>query len=102
MLGRRFRTYRPRPTPQWSIRPDYWHVLNHADPTCALTRRAVRTDKATEGDIMRACLDGGERRLLLASSLGEILVYRLEFLASTVYVLPAHMHTHVRTRCGKI
>lgn len=25
---------------------------------------------------MRACLDGGERRLLLASSLGEILIYR--------------------------
>lgn len=25
---------------------------------------------------MRACLDGGERRLLLASSLGEILVFR--------------------------
>ncbi|CAM9260448.1 unnamed protein product, partial [Ectocarpus fasciculatus] len=42
----------------------------------ACTGRAVRTDKATEGDIMHACLDGGERRLLLASSLGEILVYR--------------------------
>lgn len=36
----------------------------------------MRTDKAMEGDIMRACLDGGERRLLLASSLGEILVFR--------------------------
>ena len=29
-----------------------------------------------EGDIVRACFDGSERRLLLASSLGEILVYR--------------------------
>lgn len=39
-------------------------------------RKAVRTDKAMEGDIVRACFDGSERRLLLASSLGEILVYR--------------------------
>lgn len=44
--------------------------------TSAARRRAVRTDKAMEGDIMRACLDGGERRLLLASSLGEIIVFR--------------------------
>lgn len=36
----------------------------------------MRTDKAMEGDIVRACFDGSERRLLLASSLGEILVYR--------------------------
>ncbi len=42
-----------------------------------MSRRPVRTDRAMEGDIMRACLDGGERRLLLASSLGEILVFRL-------------------------
>lgn len=40
-----------------------------------MKRKAVRTDKAMEGDIVRACLDSGERRLLLASSLGEILVY---------------------------
>lgn len=42
----------------------------------AIHRKAVRTDKAMEGDIVRACFDGSERRLLLASSLGEILVYR--------------------------
>ncbi|CAN0111869.1 unnamed protein product [Scytosiphon promiscuus] len=40
------------------------------------TGKAVRRDRAMEGDVMRACLDGEERRLLLASSLGEIVIYR--------------------------
>lgn len=41
----------------------------------SMNRKAVRTDKAVEGDIVRASLDSAERRLLLASSCGEIVIY---------------------------
>lgn len=37
--------------------------------------KAIRSDQACEGDIVRAVLDSGERRLILASSLGEIVVF---------------------------
>lgn len=49
------------------------HILAFA--LASFDRKIVRTDKASEGDILHACLDSGERRLILASSLGEILVY---------------------------
>lgn len=40
-----------------------------------MNRKAVRTDRAAEGDIVRASLDSAERRLVLASSCGEIVIY---------------------------
>lgn len=38
---------------------------------------------------MRACLDGGERRLILGSSLGEIVIFR-----SDIRVVRSSYHTH--------
>ena len=43
-----------------------------------LSRKSVKTSKvidAVDGDIVRACLDGGQRRLILTSSTGEIVIY---------------------------
>ncbi|CAM9403818.1 unnamed protein product [Sphacelaria rigidula] len=41
----------------------------------ACTGKAIRLDRACDGDIVRATLDAGQRRLVLGSSTGEIVVF---------------------------
>ncbi|CAM9742896.1 unnamed protein product [Discosporangium mesarthrocarpum] len=41
----------------------------------ACTGKAIRSESACQGEIVCAALDSGERKLLLATSLGELLVY---------------------------